>query len=165
METWCPKPFFSGLVEEDRSVLGCLEKVPLSTGRNLDSAIAIDVGQLKAVADGDLVNFPGAPFEFGSVFRALRVQRIAEAVAEEVEAEQRQAKDDGWIDKQAGITGHAVSALLDEGAPTGIWWLNSESEKGEDRLESHHGRNSQSRVYNDRSDRIGDKVTEHNSPL
>ena len=59
METWCPKPFFSGLVEEDRSVLGCLEKVPLSTGRNLDSAIAIDVGQLKAVADGDLVNFPG----------------------------------------------------------------------------------------------------------
>lgn len=53
----------------------------------------------------------------GSVFRRLRVEGVAEAVAEEVEGEEGGGEKQRGEEEQARVGKHAVGAFLDENAP------------------------------------------------
>jgi hypothetical protein len=62
----------------------------------------------------------------------LRVERVAQAVADEVEAEQRDREEDRGENQQPRRAFHLGGALGDEDAPAGERLLHAEAEEGQE---------------------------------
>src|SRR5690349_17568843 len=73
-----------------------------------------------------------------SVFRGPGVERIAQAVAEEVQREKRERKNDTRINEQPGIFLDVLRAFVDEHAQGTHRRLHSEAEEAQRRFQQHH---------------------------
>src|SRR6185503_8943205 len=93
------------------------------------------------------------------------VERIAQAVAHEVERKERQREERGGIEQQPRRFLHHLCALLDEKAPGGHRRLHAEAEEAEERLEQHHRRNRQRRIDGDRAEHVRDQMAQDDPVL
>src|SRR5687767_5285652 len=93
-------------------------------------------------------------------FPHLRVERVAQAVAEEVEREERQRHRHAGEDELPREDRDVLDALLREAPPRGVGRLNAEAEEREERLLQHHRRDGQRRVDDDRPQGVRDEVAE-----
>src|SRR5215218_6126658 len=73
----------------------------------------------------------------------LRVERVAQAVAEEVEREERQRHRHAGEDELPGEDRDVLDALLREAPPRRVRRLHAEAEEREERLLQHHRRDGQ----------------------
>src|SRR5215208_3554782 len=80
----------------------------------------------------------------------LRVERVAQAVAEEVEREERQRHRHAGEDELPGEDRDVLDAFLREAPPGRVRRLHAEPEEREERLLQHHGGDRQRRVDDDR---------------
>src|SRR6266853_728451 len=98
-----------------------------------------------------------------SVLRCPDVERIAQAVAEEIQREQRRREYRGRVDQQPRRLLHLLGALLDEQSPGTHRRLHAESEETQKGLQQHHRGNGERRVHHHGTEHIGDHVAQNDA--
>src|SRR5215217_1980762 len=95
----------------------------------------------------------------GSAMSAiLRVESIAQAIADEVQAEQDRDKRQCGIDQHPGGILNALGAFRDQNAKAGIGLLDTKSEEGQEAFEQDHARHHQGHVDHNRPKGVRDHV-------
>src|SRR5690554_2546762 len=87
--------------------------------------------------------FPHSSFRIHPSSFSSRVEGVAEAVAEEVEAEESEGKGEAGEDQEPRILLHAFGAFFDEHAPGTHGRLDSETEETQERFQQHDAGNSE----------------------
>src|ERR1700674_4337568 len=88
----------------------------------------------------------------------LRVEGVAQPVADEVEAEQGGREEDGREDQHPRRGFHLRRPFADEHAPARIGLLHAKTEERQEALDQDHLRNGERDVNDHRADGIGDDV-------
>src|SRR5215213_4361204 len=90
----------------------------------------------------------------------LRVEGVAQAVAEEVEGEERQRHRHAGEYQLPGEDGDVLYALLRETPPGGVGRLDAQPEEREERLLKHDRGDGERRVDDDGAERVRHEVPE-----
>src|SRR5690606_25163916 len=84
-----------------------------------------------------------------SVFPQLRVERVTEAITEEVQGEQRDRQRQTGVEDQPRRGLHQLPPFADQRAPRRVGSLYAEPEERQKRLLEHHGGDGQRRIDDD----------------
>lgn len=100
-----------------------------------------------------------------SILARPHIQRVAQAVAEEVQAEERRAERTGGEDEHPPELLHAVRAVFNHRAPRTHRRLHAEAEEAQEGFEQHHRRHGERGVNDDRAEHVGNHVAQDDAAL
>src|SRR5439155_444365 len=101
----------------------------------------------------------------GLVDLQLWVERVAQTIAEEVEADERDREDDRGEKQLVGERPHVAHAFGDEDAPARERWTHAQPEEREPGLRRDRAGNAERRRNDHRSERVRKKVTDDDPPV
>src|SRR3712207_6109341 len=93
-----------------------------------------------------------------AILAVLRIEGVAQAVADEVETEQGRDQENGGEDQHPSGVLNALGTLRDEHAPAGIRFLDAEAEEREEALEQDHLRHEERHVDDHGAEGVRDDV-------
>src|SRR5579872_6098437 len=94
-----------------------------------------------------------------------RVERVAQAVAQDVEGQHRQHDGDAGRDRDPGPGIDQILAVLDDRAPARIRRLDADREERQGRFGQHVDRDHERHENDDRRHHIGQDVAQENPPV
>src|SRR5262249_16653866 len=90
----------------------------------------------------------------------MRIERVAQSVAEEIETEKGKGEGQTRKDEHPREERHDGGALVDERAPARLWRLHAEPEERQEGFLQHDGRHGQRRVDDDGAERVRNEMPE-----